>query len=136
MVSYIFRVVQIVVLASISMRLIADGMPATNTVHQVTIGDTLKSIALKYTGSENNIGLIRELNPHLAEVGLQIGDVLYVPDANPSSNRKPPKAITQLPPTPLVKNTEVKLIPGFKYGLAQVFQNGKFMLVPTPVDRE
>ena len=127
------------VMCALSMTLAAHagGGAPSNTEHQVGIGDSVESIAKKYTGSEKHIDVIYQLNPHLTEVGLQIGDYLFVPDEQLTEEQTPEShEATNLPPSPLLSESETRVIPGVKYGLAHVYRPGGFKIVSAPVDKE
>lgn len=114
----------------------AGGGVPSDADHQVGIGDTIESIAKKYAGDKKHAHVIREMNPHLDKVGLQIGDYLFVPD-QPLTEKADVsrRELERLPPNPLKQDGVIKIIPGVKYGLAHVYRPGGFKVVSAPVDR-
>jgi hypothetical protein len=137
MVSYIFNGLCAVVALSLALGAYAGGGAPSNTEHQVGLGDSIESIARKYAGHEKYADVIRELNPHLNEVGLQIGDYLFVPDQPLGGKQNlEPQREGMLPPNPLKRGGEIKVIPGIKYGLAHVYRPGGFKVVLAPVNKE
>lgn len=111
---------------------LADGGLPSSRTHQVGMGDTLASIAQKYTGDNAEEERIIEMNPHLRKTDLQIGDVLFVPDID--AHRREPRDEIKLPPPPSIQPAhELIFIEGRKTGLAQISIQGKFTIVPAPV---
>lgn len=137
MVSYIFKGLVSVLVFATSTLVCAGGGPPSDTEHQIGVGDTLESIAKKYAGDEKHVDVIRDMNPHLDEVGLQVGDYLYVPD-DPLSVPKEVNTARRdrLPPSPIRTPRKTKVIPGVKFGLAHVYRPGGFKIVPAPVDKD
>lgn len=132
--TYLFKTpatIGLLVLAA-SDALADGGLPSART-HQVGMGDTLASIAQRYTGDNAGEERIIEMNPHLLKTDLQIGDVLFVPD-NDAPGREPRDEI-ELPPPPSIQPAhELIFIKGRKTGLAQISIQGKFAIVPAPVE--
>lgn len=137
MVSYISKRASVVGALSLAFSAFADQGPPSRSEHQVGIGDTIESIARKYTGHEKHTDIIRQLNPHLKEVGLQIGDYLFVPEEPVAKEQNGEGGVAErLPPSPQKRNDEIRTIPGVKYGLAHVYRPGGFKIVSAPVDKE
>lgn len=137
MISYIFRALTLVAFLLPTAFSMAGGGPPSDTEHQVGIGDTIESIAKRYAGNEKHTNVIREMNPHLDEVGLQVGDYLFVPDQPLEQKKRVTNTNSQrLPPSPTQKNNTIKVIPGVKYGLAHVYREDGFKVVSAPVDKE
>jgi hypothetical protein len=132
MISYISRLAVAVVLASGALMAQADGGLPSETQHQVGVGDTLVSIANRYT--DGDVDVIVSMNPYLKEVPLQVGDYLFVPD--PPRNQTTKSTPTALPPNPQHTSRSLRTVPGVQNGLAHIDMQGEFVIVPAPVDKE
>ncbi len=77
-----------------------------NCTHTVQSGDTLYRIGLKY---EVTVGQLREANPQVTGDIIQPGDVLQIPDCNPSSSGNTGSNVT--PPTSTIA-PPVTALPG------------------------
>jgi len=101
---------------------------AGNCTHTVQSGDTLYRIGLKY---QVTVAQIREVNPEVQGDIIQPGDVLKIPNCNPSSNGNTgtnvtqPTTAPQVPATPLpggsqtyvVKRGDTLYTIGLKFGV-------------------
>ena len=136
MISYNFKIFTLIALLLPTVFVMAGSPLPSDTEHQVGIGDTIELIAKRYAGDEKHIDIIRAMNPHIDEVGLQIGDYLFVPDEPLDQKQGADTNNQSLPPSPIQKNNIIKIIPGVKYGLAHVYHKGGFNIVSAPVDQE